>query len=82
MARPRNDRDDWRPEKQIKVEEVERLGSRQRTESISLMEVAARTVLHNKWTDEEKKALPRRGDESWIGLYQEFLVSISCAITI
>ena len=33
------------------------------------MEVAARTVLHAKWTDEEKKALPRRGDESWIGIY-------------
>jgi len=48
---------------------------RQRTESIiSLMEVTARTVLHNKWTDEEKNALPRRGDESWIGIYQEFLL--------
>ena len=46
---------------------------RQRTESISLMEVAARTVLQAKWTDEEKKALPRREDESWIGLYHEFL---------
>jgi len=47
---------------------------RQRTESISLMEVAARTVLQTKWTGEEKNALPRRGDdESWIGLYQEFL---------
>jgi len=46
---------------------------RQRIESISLMEVAARTALCNKWTDEEKNALPRRGDESWIGLYQEFL---------
>ena len=41
--------------------------------SISLMEVAAHAVLQTKWTDEEKKALPRRGDESWIGLYQEFL---------
>jgi len=47
---------------------------RQRTESISLMEVAACTVLNTKWTDEEKNALPRREDESWIGLYQEFLV--------
>ena len=47
---------------------------RQKTEPISLMEVAARTVLHTKWTDEEKNAIPRRGDESWIGLYQEFLV--------
>ena len=37
------------------------------------MEVAARTVLYNKWTEDEKNALPRRGDESWIGLYQEFL---------
>ena len=37
------------------------------------MEVAACMALHNKWTDDEKKALPRRGDESWIGLYQEFL---------
>jgi len=46
---------------------------RQKTESISLMEVSARTVLHAKWTDEERNALPRRGDESWIGLYQEFL---------
>ena len=46
---------------------------RQRTESISLMEVAARTVLQTKWTDEDKNALPRRGDESWIGLYQQFL---------
>ena len=46
---------------------------KQKTESISLMEVAAHTVLHAKWTDEEKNALPRRGDESWIGLYQEFL---------
>ena len=46
---------------------------RQRTESISLMEVAARTVLHAKWRDDERNALPRRGDESWIGLYQEYL---------
>jgi len=46
---------------------------RQRTEPISLMEVAARTVLQTKWTDEEKNALPRREDESWIGIYQEFL---------
>jgi len=46
---------------------------RQRTEAISLMGVAARTILHNKWTENEKKALPRRGDESWIGIYQEFL---------
>ena len=38
------------------------------------MEVAARTVLHAKWTDEEKNALPRRGDESWIGIYKEFLL--------
>jgi len=38
------------------------------------MEVAARTVLHSKWTDDEKSALPRQeGDESWISLYQEFL---------
>ena len=47
---------------------------RQRTASISLMEVAAYTALHANWTDEEKKALPRREDESWIGLYQEFLL--------
>jgi len=46
---------------------------RQRTESISLMEVAARTVLFTLATDEETNALPRRGDESWIGLYQQFL---------
>ena len=42
--------------------------------NISLMEVAACTVLHSKWTEDEKKALPRRGDESWISLYQEFLL--------
>ena len=40
--------------------------------TISLMEVAAHTALHAKCTDEEKNALPRRGDESWIGIYQEF----------
>jgi len=40
--------------------------------TISLMEVAAHTALHTKWTDEEKNTLPKRGDESWIGLYQEF----------
>ena len=39
----------------------------------SLMEVAARTVLQTKWTDEEKNALLRQSDESWIGIYQEFL---------
>ena len=37
------------------------------------MEAAARAVLHVKWTDEEKSSLPRHGEESWIGLYQEFL---------
>jgi len=47
---------------------------RQKVENISLMENAARTLLHTKWTDEEKNALPRRGEESWIGLYQEFLL--------
>jgi len=46
---------------------------RQRTESVSLMGVAARTVLQTKWTDDEKKALPRHEDVSWIGIYQEFL---------
>ena len=46
---------------------------RQRIDTVSLMEVAARTVLYSKWTDEEKNALPRRGEETWIGLYQEFL---------
>ena len=46
---------------------------RQKSDPISLMEVAARTVLQTKWTDEENSALPRRADESWIGLYQEFL---------
>ena len=46
---------------------------RQKTDAISLMKVAAHTVLQTKWTDEEKNALPRRDDESWIGLYQEFL---------
>ena len=47
---------------------------RQRTENISLMEVAARTVLHASATKDERNALPRRGDESWIGLYHEFIV--------
>ena len=37
------------------------------------MEVAARTVLQTEWTDEENNALPRRGNESCIGMYQEFL---------
>ena len=37
------------------------------------MEVAAHTVLHARWTDEEKNALLRREDKSWVGLYQEFL---------
>ena len=46
---------------------------RQRTESISLMEVAAHTVLHTKRTEDEKNALTRNEDESWIGLYEEFL---------
>jgi len=46
---------------------------RQRTESISLMEGAARTVLQAKWSDEERNALPRHEDESWIGIYHEFL---------
>ena len=45
--------------------------------NISLMEVAACAVLHSKWIEDEKKALPRRGDESWISLYQEFL-SVFC----
>ena len=47
---------------------------KQKTETLSLMEVAARTVLHTKWTDEERNALPRRGDESWIGIYNDFLL--------
>ena len=46
---------------------------KQKTESLSLMEVAARTVLQTKWTDGEKNALPRHENESWIGIYQEFL---------
>ena len=46
---------------------------RQRIDTVSLMEVAASTVLHAKWTDEEKNALPRRDDDSWIGIYQEFI---------
>ena len=37
------------------------------------MEVAARTILLAKWTDDEKNALPRREDGSWIGIYQVFL---------
>jgi len=47
---------------------------RQRTESISIMEVAARTVLFALATQDERNALPRRGEESWIGLYHEFLL--------
>ena len=47
--------------------------SQEEVENISLMEVAARNVLHAKWTDEEMNALPRQSDESWIGLYQAFL---------
>ena len=46
---------------------------RQKIDAVSLMEVVARTVLYNKWTEEEKNALPRCEDESWIGLYHEFL---------
>jgi len=46
---------------------------RQKVENVSLMEVAARTVLHAKWTDDEMKALPRHEDESWIGTYHEYL---------
>jgi len=38
-------------------------------EIMSLMEVAARTVLFAKATEDERNALPRRGDESWIGVY-------------
>jgi len=47
---------------------------RQRTDSVSLMEVAACTILFALATENERNALPRRGDESWIGLYHEFLV--------
>jgi len=46
---------------------------RQRTDTVSLMEGAARTVLFALATEDERNALPRRGEESWIGLYQEFL---------
>ena len=37
------------------------------------MEVAARTVLFALATENERNALPRRRDESRIGIYQEFL---------
>jgi len=47
---------------------------RQRTDSISLMEVAAHTVIFALATEDERNALPRRGEESWIGIYQEFIV--------
>lgn len=47
---------------------------RQRIDTISLMEVAAHTVLLTKWTQDEKKALSRREDESWIGIYNELLL--------
>ena len=50
-----------------------RFGDKHGMEEASLIEVAARTVLQTKWTDEERNALPRRGDDSWIGIYQEFL---------
>jgi len=53
---------------------VQSLETHNTCNNISLMEVAVRRVLHAKWTDEEKAALPRHGDESWIGIYQEFLV--------
>jgi len=46
---------------------------RQKTEALSLMEVAARTVFHASATKDEKKALPRREDESWFTIYQEYL---------
>ena len=46
---------------------------RQKTENISLMEVAARTVLFALATENERNALPKSLNESWIGLYQEFL---------
>jgi len=46
---------------------------KQKTDNASLMEVAARTVLFALATDDERNALPRRGDESWIGIYHEFL---------
>ena len=46
---------------------------RQKTDTISLLEVAAHTVLLSLATEDERNALPRRGNESWIGLYQEFL---------
>jgi len=46
---------------------------RQKTEPISLMEVAARTVLFTKATEDERNALPKHLDESWIGIYNEFL---------
>ena len=68
MVQLRNDREDWLLEKQIKVENrVQKFGKKQ-----NQLEVAAHTALHAKWTDEEKNALSRRGDESWIGIYQEF----------
>ena len=46
---------------------------KQKTENKSLMEVAARTVLLSILTDEEKNALRKSENKSWIGLYQEFL---------
>ena len=62
--------------RRLAAREANKRGSRevrQKSEAISLMEVAAQTMLQGKWTEEEKNALPRRGDESWIDLYQEFL---------
>ena len=46
---------------------------RQKTEALSLLEVTARTVLFAEATENEGNALPRREDESWFTLYQEFL---------
>jgi len=45
---------------------------RQKTETVSLMEVAAHTVLQTKWTDEEKKALPRRVARPLYGEWQSY----------
>ena len=46
---------------------------RQRIDTMSLMEVAARTVIFALATEDERNALTRNEDESWIGLYHEFL---------
>ena len=59
--------------KRLAAREEDTSDVRPKNESISLVEVAARTVLFALATENERNALPKRLNESWIGLYQEFL---------